>query len=157
LPQLSEAGAVAITSPNAVRHAEPDFLRRIANLPVFAVGEKTGSLARQAGLAVVDAGAGDARRLVQRITDQMPRGTGVLILCGRVRRSVLEDGLAQAGLRPLPVEIYDTLARVPSQGELDAILEGGLVDAALFYSANAAQEFARLLERLPRGEPFTDA
>lgn len=156
-PAPSKVGAVAIASANAVRHAPAGRLRGIAHLPTYAVGEKTGAAAREAGLAVADAGAGDAESLVQRIAAAMKGGTCVLILCGRVRRDGLEEGLLQAGFAVELVETYDTLPLSPSQTDIDAVLERAPVEAVLFYSAFAAAEFARLIARTSTAGPFDGA
>lgn len=150
-PPRGQFGAVAASSPNAVRYAPSEFLRGLAGLPVFAVGEATGAAVRDAGLGPVDEGAGDARGLVERITGAMARDSRVLLLCGKVRRDVLEEGLAGAGLAPVVCETYDTRPLSPSAGTVEAAFRGLPVDAALFYSAFAAQTFSELIGRaIPR-------
>lgn len=140
-------GSVAISSANAVRHAPRELLREIAALPAYAVGERTGEAARDAGLNVADSSAGDAERLVRQLVRAGEPGSGVLVLCGRVRRDVLESGLARAGLRPVLVETYDTMPLVHAREAVDAALGRKPVDAVLFYSAFAAEVFTRLLGR----------
>lgn len=140
-------GAVAISSANAVRHAPRALLRKIAALPAYAVGVRTGEAARDAGLNVADASAGDAERLVRYLIRTVKPGMAVLVLCGRVRRDVLESGLAEAGLRPVLVETYETVPLAHSRETVDAALRGKGVDAVLFYSAFAAEVFCSLLGR----------
>lgn len=138
--------AVAISSANAVRHAPKALLAAIAGVPVFAVGERTGEVAREAGLNVVDDDSGEASRLVQRIANALTPGMQVLILCGRVRRDVLERGLAQSGLKAFVAETYNTLERGPSRQQVVAALGGQPVDAVLLYSAFTAEIFTRIIE-----------
>lgn len=138
-PQEASFGAVAVTSANAVRHAPFALLKQIASVPVFAVGRKTGRAARQAGLRVADEDAGDAAILLERIVAAVPSGTRVLLLCGRVRRGILEPELTRAGLGVTVVATYDTLPSPPSAREFEAALGGTPIDAVLLYSAFAAE------------------
>jgi len=146
-PKPEELAAVAVTSANAVRHAPPELLQHIARLPVYAVGEKTSQAARDAGLQVAYTGAGDADHLARRIIGEFPSSTRILILCGRVRRGVLEEELGQAGFVPVVAETYDTIATKPSEQELKEALAGVPVDAALLYSGVAAEIFAEIVGR----------
>lgn len=141
------ASAVVVASANAVRHAAPELLARLAGLPVHAVGEATGSTAQRAGLSVADSAAGDSERLVGRVAANLAPGSAVIVLCGRVRRGTLEAGLAEAGLAPSVVETYDTLPLTPSQEALERLLAGGPIDAVMLHSAFAARQYARLLRR----------
>jgi len=145
-PKVEDFAAVAITSANAVRHAPPELLQHIRRLPVYAVGEKTGEVARSAGLAVVFTGEGDADRLARGIIGEFPPRTGILILCGRVRRGLLEAELVQAGLVPAVVETYDTIETKPSKAELTEALGGVPIDAVLLYSGVTAEIFAEIAE-----------
>lgn len=143
-PDKIDHSALAITSPNAARHAPEELLSRIRHLPAYAVGTSTGAEARSRGLTVVDEGAGDAARMVDIVAGSVAAGAAVLILCGRLRRNVLEQGLLDAGLRPNPVETYDTIPLKPTQVEADRVLGGVPVEAGLFYSAAAAEQFSGL-------------
>ena len=147
LPSLSPVNAVAVASANAVRHAPPALLGKIAHLPVYAVGRRTGAAAHEAGLSVADDTAGDAERLAARIAEALVPGARVLLLCGRVRRDGLENGLREAGLAVTPVETYDTLPTAPNDAHIEALLEARPVDAVLLHSAFAAEELAHILSR----------
>ena len=146
-PKLEDLAAAAVTSANAVRHAPPGLLQHIAHLPAYAVGEKTAQIARAAGLAVVYTGAGDADHLARRIIAEIAPRTHILILCGRVRRGILEEELGQAGLVPVVAETYDTIATKPSEQELKEALAGVPVDAVLLYSGVTAEIFAETAGR----------
>lgn len=141
--------AVAITSPNAVRHAPRGLLGALAGLPVHAVGEGSAAAARAAGLAHAAAAAGDAERLAQQIVAQRAPGR-ILLLCGRVRRDTLERRLSAAGFGIDVLETYDTLPARPAPQAVAALLGGAPVQAALFHSAFAARLFAPVLEQAPR-------
>lgn len=143
-PDLSMIDAVAVTSVNAVRHAPDTLLAGVASKPCFAVGERTGEVANAAGLNVADAEGMDAEGLVRRIAAALAPGRKVLILCGRVRRPTLQDGLRRAGLETFIVETYDTIAFTPSEEEVVARLGQAPIDGVLLYSAFAAKMFARI-------------
>ncbi|WP_309085064.1 uroporphyrinogen-III synthase [Chelativorans sp.] len=142
-------GAAAVTSANAIRHAPAGLLKELAHLPVYAVGETTGEVARKAGLRVAVSQAGDAEHLAQRIAEAAAPGTRILLLCGRLRRDRLEQDLAGAGFGVVPLETYDTVKVPLAEGELHDAVSGAPIDAVLLYSAVAAELFANLATRGP--------
>ncbi|WP_034658148.1 uroporphyrinogen-III synthase [Chelativorans sp. J32] len=139
LPDLEKFSAVAIPSANAVRHLPPAFLKQISHLPAFAVGERTGQVAAEAGLSVSDSSAGDAQRLAGRIIDTVASGSHILYLCGRVRRNILESRLTAAGLPVTAVETYDTMPLPISNDEFRDATANRPIDSVLVYSAFAAE------------------
>lgn len=142
----STAAALLMTSANAVRHVPADMLRQLADLPCHVVGPKTAAAAREAGLSVVETGSGDARHLAERITPSLA-GRTVVYLCGRVRSADFERFLAEQGVKVLPIETYDTLP-IDYPGKVVATgLSGRPVEAALLYSAKAAQAYSTLVQR----------
>ena len=149
--------AIALTSPNSARHLPAAFAVSLKELPAYAVGTATASTARSAGLNVVDESAGDAAGLCRVIAERVAPGAKILILCGRVRRSVLEQGLRESGFEPLLVETYDTVRVRPSVEEVAAVLGNTPVDAVLLYSAVAADELTNCVERVNGGEFFESA
>ncbi|WP_161782006.1 uroporphyrinogen-III synthase [Nitratireductor basaltis] len=134
-PELEAASLVAISSPNAVRHAPRALLRKLTMLPAFAVGEKTGEVAKAGGLQVVACDAGDARQLAAQVIGKSQAGETIAILCGRVRRGVLEQSLHEAGRLPLMLETYDTRALQAHHADWEG------VDVVLLYSSYAAELF----------------
>lgn len=143
---IESVSAVLVTSANAVRHAPADMLRQLSGLPCHVVGPKTAAAARAAGLSVVETGSGDARQLAALIAPSLV-GSTAIYLCGRVRAVDFEMFLADAGVKVLPVESYDTLP-VDYPGKVVATqLAGQPVAAALLYSAKAAQAYSILVQR----------
>lgn len=159
LPTVDAANyaALALTSPNSARYLPAAWAAPLKNLPAYAVGAATAATARSAGLNVVDEGAGDAAGLCRVIAEHVKPGSRILVLCGRVRRSVLEKGLSGTGFLPHLVETYDTLPTSPSANELANVLGRTPVDAVLLYSAVAANEFTRCVERVNGRELFGSA
>ncbi|MBN9274460.1 MAG: uroporphyrinogen-III synthase, partial [Mesorhizobium sp.] len=142
----ADAVAVAVTSANALRHAPAGLIRRLADLPCFAVGERTAAAARAAGFGAVKAGPGDAAALADVIAPEHA-GKRLVYLCGRERFALFEDRLAAAGVPVSAVETYDTLAADPADETLLALLGGQPVDAVLLYSVKAAEAAAGFFHR----------
>lgn len=136
--------AVAFPSASAVRHAPDDLLRRWTGLPCFAVGDATAEAARAAGFERVVVAEGDAESLAATIVAAAPDGA-VAYVCGKVRRSVFESRMAEAGIPAIVIETYDTLALdIETEGP-SGLAEGDPIDVALVYSAGAAVQLASLL------------
>jgi uroporphyrinogen-III synthase len=145
--------AVAITSANAVRRAQRALLERLSNLPCFAVGEATATTARSAGFSNVIEGGGDAETLAETVIARRPAGP-VIYLCGRVRRPLFEQRLADVGVTVTPIETYDTAAIVRTAEELSDAVGTEPVDYALLYSANAAEALVAAMGQAELRESF---
>lgn len=144
-PEARDFDAVVATSGAALRHAPAGLLRDIAHLPIFAVGDRTAELARQAGFARAESAHGDSPALAAHVAQFLPAGSRLAYLCGRVRTGALAERLRRAGFEVTVVETYDTLPVERTDEAAVAALGGRPVDAVLLYSANAAVLFARLL------------
>lgn len=141
-----DAAAVAVTSANALRHAPPELIGRLAALACHAVGERTAAAAQAAGFRAVEAGPGDAAGLAEAIAPQLA-GKRLVYLCGRERFPLFEDRLAEAGVRITAIETYDTVAVEPPDATALSLLGGRPADAVLLYSVKAAETAARLVRR----------
>ncbi|WP_420960717.1 uroporphyrinogen-III synthase [Brucella sp. IR073] len=144
--------AVAVTSVNALRHADPASIQKLLHLPVFAVGEKTAGAARAAGFSNVTAAGGDGAALAQTLAVTLKGQANVLYLAGRVRRSDFEEKAVAAGLLLAVCETYDTAPI--DYGDLRQRLGDAPFDAALVYSIFAAEALAALAERAELPENF---
>ncbi|WP_367717514.1 uroporphyrinogen-III synthase [Nitratireductor sp. GISD-1A_MAKvit] len=154
---VGKVDVVAVTSPNAIRHAPRSTLDALRGKPVFAVGSRTGDAARAAGLNVVDDEAGDAERLAARIDAAFTIPAHATVLCGRVRRDVLETRLVEAGHHPHLIEIYDTLPLEPAERAVQEVIGERRVDDVLLHSANGAAQLTRLMERSDIGTKLAAA
>lgn len=137
--------AVAVTSGAALRHAPAGLLARLEQLPLFAVGARTATVAREMGFAQVETAGGEASALAAHMRRALPAGTRIAYLCGRVRTGALAERLREAGFVVTPLETYDTQPVEWTEETAVAALAGRPVDAALVYSANAAMSLPRLL------------
>ncbi len=144
---LSEVAAVAATSANALRHADPSLVALLRPKPLFAVGAATAAAARDAGFDVAHVGTTDGLELARQVADRLPAGAAVAYLCGKVRRPEFEQDLAARGLAVLPLPTYDTLPVVCSDAELQELLGHEPIWAAMVHSPNAGAAFAALATR----------
>lgn len=147
LPDPAAFDAVAITSANAIRHASSDLLSRLEGKQCYAVGGRSGEAARKAGLSVVRADAGDAESLAAQIVAEMPPGTRLLYLCGKVRRPDFDAMLADAGLAAQALETYDTRDVCYTDDAVGDTIGWNPIWGAAVYSAGGAGRLARLMER----------
>jgi uroporphyrinogen-III synthase len=128
VPDPGEFDALLLTSANAVRHGG-DGLRKLRELPVYAVGEATAAAAHDAGFDV--AASGEAG--VERLLGSIPADLRLLHLCGERR---VEPNAARA-ITAVPV--YRSRA-LPMPEGLSAI-EG---QVAAVYSPRGGQRLAEL-------------
>lgn len=142
----ADVAVVIIPSASAVRHAPHELLDKWAGVPCLAVGEATAWAARVAGFRQVREGGGDAESLADDIVANRPSGV-VAYMCGRVRRPVLEQRLAAAGIPLCVVETYDTLPIARDDEVVIHALGASPIDYALVYSANAAELLLDLTAR----------
>lgn len=157
IPDPADFAAMAITSPNAARHAPADLVKAFAKVPAYAVGAATGAVSRLVGLNVIDESAGDAAGLHRLIGQEVSPGSKILVLCGHVRRNVLEQGLLQSGYRPRIIESYDTLPTDPGAAVISSVLGGTSIDVVMLHSSFAAEEFMRFLGRMDDIEAFSES
>ena len=148
---LRDFDAVAATSANALLHAPEALLDQVTGLPLFAVGESTAAAASDAGFVIVLSGPGDAAGLTDAILAQLPGGSRLLYLCGRVRRPELEARLSAAGIATVAVETYDTRGATDVAERLGQAAAGGPLHAVMLHSAGAAEALARLPGAAPAG------
>lgn len=139
---LPDAAALLLTSGNAAQ-AVPAWARA---LPVFTVGDATADRARAAGCVNVRSAAGDARdlaRLVQTVLS--PRAGPLLLLCGRGQGSAMMMALQNAGHTVIRRPVYEVIVAPVLPPAAAQALAGDHVRSALFFSADSARTFVRLL------------
>jgi len=120
--------------------------KQLHALPLLAVGDATAQRARDAGFADVRSAGGDASDLAQLATAQLnPAAGSVMLATGQGQGAALARDLRQRGFRVHRRAVYAAcpVARFP-QAALDA-LESRRLQAALFFSAETARAFVRLI------------
>ncbi len=141
-PPADHIRAVLVTSANAL-DGLPRCYRR---LPLFAGGDATSHRARAAGFAVVRSAAGDAMALAALVRAECRTEDGELLLAtGAGQGGALTAALRAAGLRVRRRETYAMRAAAALPAAAQAALAAGELRAALFFSAEGARIFVRLL------------
>lgn len=144
LPAAERLQAVLVASSNALPGLPPAW----HGLKLLAVGDATAARARAAGFTAAHSAGADAEALAAlaaRCCD--PAGASLLLAAGRGQSLKLAAALRARGFRVIRRAVY---AAVPAAGLPDAAraaLCGGRLRAAMFFSAETARHFARLLRR----------
>jgi len=139
--------AMVFTSRNAVRAAvDWPQVSGWRETTVFAVGEKTGQAAREAGFTDVRIGGGDVARLAETVAHALDPAAGtILYVAGRDRAGDLEGRLGACGFDVTTVEAYAAVAIAEFSAGARQALATGAIDGALFFSRRAAAIFGDLL------------
>jgi uroporphyrinogen-III synthase len=133
------------TSANAIRAIAPDMLEALRDLPLHCVGQKTASVAREAGFRVVHVGGGSGERLVDEIREAYPPSVKLLYLTGTPRKPMVEEGLKAAGFSVTALDLYGARSVANWLGNRRGDLES--VDAALHFSRASVEALLDLAEK----------
>ncbi len=153
LPKAPENAALLITSRLvfsvlAVRRRDiAPFLDR----PCYCVGAQTGAEARTFGFADVRVGEGDGRGLVRMIQEREPEDRPLLHIGGEDVSHEVHDFFSATGRRVVRWTLYKAQAVSSLSAPFKEALEGGGIDAALFYSTRTAQIFVKLVQKAGLG------
>jgi len=144
LPRARAVAAVLATSGNVLAACLPAF----RHMPLLTVGDATAARARVLGFARVASASGDATDLAALVTRKRRPEDGTLLLaCGQGQGGKIAAALRQSGFRVLRRVVYRSRpANKLPDATLDA-LRDGRVRAALFFSAETARSFVRLIRR----------
>jgi uroporphyrinogen-III synthase len=157
LPDESGAdyAAVIVTSANALRAVESQSAaRRLRDLPLFAVGDRTASAARQAGFGTVISAAGDGADLRDLVlarhgASKSGKSKGregeaarpLLYLAGAEISRDLAGELSEHGLKIVTRTTYRMVASSVLPREAREAIAASQVDAVLHYSGRSAHAF----------------
>jgi uroporphyrinogen-III synthase len=144
-PSLPDAGtiqAVIAASANAVSALPTAFHAR----PLLGVGDATAARARDAGFADVTSAGGDATALAALAAQRCdPRGAPLLLSAGRGQGHALAAMLRGRGFRVIRRATYAARPVPALPASARDALEGGSLAAAMFFSAETARHFVRLV------------
>lgn len=144
--EVDSAGVQGIlaTSANGVRALARLLPDR--DLPVWAVGDATARMARDAGYRKVEAAGGDVHSLAALVKSRCTPETGAFLhAAGSVVAGDLAGDLGAAGFSVRRVVLYEAHpAQVVSDELADALRSGGL-GLALFFSPRTAATFVTLI------------
>ena len=147
----ADYAAIIVTSANALRAVESQLAaHRLLDLPLFAVGDRTAAVARQAGFATVisaDGNAADLRELVlaeisNKVKNKKLRTVRpVLYLAGADLSRDLAGELAEGGLNVVTRTTYRMAASSVLPRETCDAIAANRVEAVLHYSVRSARAF----------------
>jgi len=141
-----DAQAILFTSAHAVALWVKRNGRR--DLPAWAVGDRTGEAAREAGFASVEAGDGFAETLADRLMVEIDPAAGPLLWPSGEDIAVdLAASLGEVGITVDRRVLYRSLPSSDLKPETRAELAAGRIAAALFYSPKTARVFASHVAR----------
>ena len=144
LPPATGFAALAVTSANALRALhDRGELPHLLKLPVFTVGDRSAGTARDFGFADVVSAGGNLNDLVALLAQAGIDGP-ILYPAANQRSGDLAKALAPHGVMVITTPVYamNPVPRLSDAGRL--ALEGGAIDAALFYSRRTAETFVSL-------------
>ncbi len=134
--------AVLVTSANAV----PALPAALHALPGFAVGEATAAAMRAAGFTHVHSADGDARDLTRLCAERLdPRGAPLLSISGARQGFRLAALLRDRGFRVIRRAVYAAVPVAALPDVAHRVLLDGNLHAALFFSADTARAFVKLV------------
>ncbi|EGP09458.1 uroporphyrinogen-III synthase [Bradyrhizobiaceae bacterium SG-6C] len=139
--------AVILSSANAVRAIENHSIRaRLMLLPVFAVGEHTAQVARDAGFTNITVADGDALSLRERITESAAAGKlkKKAALCYVAGADLTRDLAGELGASGFTVVTRTSYRMVPVAGfsePVSSAFRAGAVGAVMHYSRRSARAY----------------
>lgn len=138
--------AIVVTSGNAVPMLA-DGPAAWRDLPIFAVGARTATKVREAGLEDARSADGDRNDLIELIRRTLPAPAKLLMIAGRDRKEDVPDRLREAGYDVALWTAYaaEALPALPAETQ-DALRQGKGDAAAMHYSARGAQTFIALAQ-----------
>ena len=141
------SGAI-VTSANALRAVAGH--PSLTKLKLFAVGERTASVARANGFENVEAAGGNAealRALVVARWKATPGKAPLLYLAGEDLSADLGTLSSQDSIPVVTKTVYRMVAKEEFPSDVEAALRGGLVAAVLHYSRRSASAFVAAARR----------
>ena len=144
LPAPAAVQAVLVTSGNAIDPLPPVWHDR----PLLTVGDTTARRARAAGFTRVESAGVDAAALAALTRSRFdPRAGALLLVSGKGQGRVLAAALRGTGYRVHQRVAYAAVpvSRLPTAAH--ALLERGYIGTVLYFSAETARQFIRLIDK----------
>lgn len=145
---------VVVTSPNAFEALRETDIAALRALPLLAVGERTGEVARQAGFAAVTAAGGDRLALAALAPSVFTPGARLLLVLGRDHKVDTPALLAAPGFPVVPWIAYVAEAEETLPPAAVVALGNGTVTIALHYSRRSAALALALADGAGCGDAF---
>lgn len=143
-PPLDNVQAILLTSRNGVRALAA--ATTVREVPVFAVGDSTATLAREMGFGPVESAAGDSASLEGLVAERLDPANGALYHgAGRAVAGNLAERLSGRGFEVRRAVLYDAVPATALSTRVRDLLRRGEIDLALFFSPRTAETFVMLL------------
>lgn len=144
---LGRFGALVVTSARTLSFLPAGVFETLADIPAFAVGDRTAEAMRRAGFRHVRSADGDVAALAALIAAAgLPKDTRLVHLGGEERAGDLEALLAPAGLQVTAIPLYRMVPSESLPAEAAEALARKHLTAVLHYSPRSAATFAALVE-----------
>src|SRR4051812_27111308 len=132
-------GAIIVSSANAIRAVEAHLTRRLLELPLFAVGERTAEAARRAGfggVAVADGNAAALRELIlaSARAKTLKKASTLLYLAGADLAGDLAGDLGERGFKVVTRTTYRMIPVLRLPQETCEAFAANRIEAVLHYS-----------------------
>lgn len=140
-------GGIIVTSANALRAVQPQLAQSpLLKLPLFAVGERTASVARAAGFDKVVSAIGDAAALRDLVVEtakarKLRKKSPLLYLAGEEISRDLAGELRDQGFEVVTHIAYRMVPAKSLPGEVIDGFAAGRIEAVLHYSRRSARAF----------------
>jgi uroporphyrinogen-III synthase len=142
---LNRVQAFAVTSVNGIRGLAQAIDTR--DMPVFAVGEKSASFARQSGFSVVYSADGDVAALAALMIAKLDPAKGDILHGGGARLAGdLGQALQRAGFSYRREVLYDAHDAEGLSARADEALKDGSLDGVLLFSPHTAKVFKTIID-----------
>jgi uroporphyrinogen-III synthase len=135
--------AILVSSGNAIRHLSAHDAQRLADRPVFAVGEATAETASAMGFRKVIEGQSDLAALVPLIQAHLPKGRSILRLSARHRNDAALAELTER-YSVETVLTYEAVARETLPESIVTLAQNVGPLAVMHFSRRAATTFETL-------------
>jgi uroporphyrinogen-III synthase len=132
-------GAIMVTSASAIRALDSAVLSELRSRPLYAVGERTAAIAREAGFEDVSCAGGDVAALQGLIAARHDVAAPLLYLAGADLAHDLAGDLGALGFTVATRTTYRMIAAERLEEPAIEALRGRRVAAALHYSRRSAR------------------
>jgi uroporphyrinogen-III synthase len=127
------------------------------DLPAFAVGDATATCAADAGFNHIRTADGDAVALAALVSQTLtPQGGPLFFPAGRGQGGELAMALRQKGFRVLRRAVYEAVSIASLPVAAETHLRHRDVRTAMFFSAETARHFVRLIRAAKLDEVLSD-
>lgn len=150
VPVISSANleGLVITSQNALRSlASSPQLSGLTQIPLFAVGPRTGQVARDMGFSQIIEGPGTGRELAEIISARgLPPGGRIVHLAGDTLAFDMQSAMSARGYRAETIRCYRSVPATKFTSETETAIQQGRIDIVTLMSPRTARTFVALIK-----------